>query len=112
MNTLLFAAVLFCANPDASNATYRVRANYPANARYLDGRGTLVNVAAAPKEKREACGWFALTDEKPECPEGYYLAFLRYERTADGFKRVYELKKVEVENEGEETSNSEPQTSN
>ena len=90
----LFAAVLFCANPSASNATYRVRANYPANARYLDGRGTLVNVAAAPREKREACGWFALSDEKPECPEGYYLAFVRYERTATGYKRVYEARPI------------------
>ena len=98
----LLAAVLYCANPDASNATYRVRANYPANARYLDGRGTLVNVAAAPREKREACGWYSLTDEKPECPEGYYLAFVRYERTADGFKRVYEARPIPQSETSEE----------
>ena len=90
-----------------SGATYRPAAHLPRAAVRLDTGVKVHNLPAADKSVQEACGWYSLTDEKPECPEGYYLAFVRYERTADGFKRVYEAREVpKAEEEETPLSNS------
>lgn len=95
MITAILAAVLFTAN----GTDFKVRGTFPANAKYLDGRGTLCNVAAAPRNLRELCGWYDLEDVRPVCADDEYAAFIGYERTETGYRKVYEVRKIEPEPE-------------
>lgn len=83
---ITIASVVFTA--DGTRIRWAPR--YPETARRLDN-SCVIRLGSASQAEREACGWYALDDRRPQTAPDEAAVPTGYVRTADGYMRTYDV---------------------